>query len=629
MEEIRDFKPYRRLLLDNKNRPIDKYSTIDEPGVAEYYFDEVHIMNQASLQVRDTNASIKMDIRQLVGDRSGLLHIHQNQHLTAEYKPGVRQAFLSGINLIIDYNGEILLPGISYAYGKGINMLDKYPEKRSIQVFGTLTGVLDIILAFETLLYLGPQARTASLNTDGTTSKQTEGHTQFGTMDLRGLSTLNMAPNVPLLGLFSTVDVRYKATISAESVHVVVRTLNIEAGASLVTSAIDRPLDNLDNLKGQGTSHNSYPTGAGHASRGGGFYDSDNNILEVSGDYYGSLYKPTTRGSAGGIGSDGTHTYAGGKGGGIINLSVSSHLLVDGTMSSDGSHGSHSGGGSGGTIFVESYNLEGHGLFSVKGGDGVTGGSGGRVSINLNSQTNYHGTYNSNGGSGGTGYMRDGGPGSVYIKDLRFKRPWEEMYLDNNGRIWDHYLILDEPGKSEYFFNVVHMYKNVSLALKEDNSTTKTLTIDKVYGDKSGRIHLKTSQVCYLEQYQSLTKTAVNLWVDSGAKIYLSQLVYIIGQGEIAFRWYGEIIGVQHMRIVPGRVINIGPTAQTSFVRDGKYESGIPGWFLFGSLELGSGATIELPAFMPLKLTVALLVSRHVHGKCNVRKFLFESFWWF
>jgi len=59
---------------------------------------------------------------------------------------------------------------------------------------------------------------------------------------------------------------------------------------------------------------------------------------------------------------------------------------------------------------------------------------------------------------------------------------------------------------------------------------------------------LQADQTCYLEEYQPLTKLPINLWIDNGSRAYLSPLIYILGQGEIALKWNGEMIGVRHIR---------------------------------------------------------------------------------
>lgn len=614
LEDIRKGVAYRRLMLDNFDRPLEKYSTIDEATQTEFYFDEVHIMRKASLQVRDKGIDMFMDIRKLYGDRSGLLHLHNKHQFIVEYEQGIRQALTSGVNFIIDDGGEIILPAISYIYGKGVSMTG-YTESRSVQTYGRFTGVADLILGFETLLYIGQNGHTAMLGSGTYTEKgrtyfykNDDGTTTFGTVDLRAFSTILYAPDKPMLSNIGRVDCRYNATISAESIYLNITTFNIEAGSKVTTSANYRPLDTLDEANGSGlsVSTSDVSTGGGHASKGGALYNqADKTSIREGGGYYGSMYMPDLRGSRGGS----SLNSPGGKGGGVIDLKVTKHLLVDGELSSDGSDGGTlAGGGSGGSIYTESYNLEGHGVVSVNGGNGGSGGAGGRISIHLETEIYFHGSYDNLGGSGRNGYLSDGGPATVYIKDTRNGRSYEQLHLDNNKRTWDHYVVLDEQGKTDYYFDELHLFKNVTLQLKEDG-INRTLTVIKVEGDKSARYHGRKNHVAYLEEYRSLMKTPINLWIDEGSVVYLSPLVYILGQGEIAFRWYGEIVGVRHLRIVPGRKINIGQMARTSFLDSGVYKQGIAGWFRFASLEEGAEAVMELPSPMELKLTVGFLVS--------------------
>lgn len=616
LEDKRKGVAYRRLQLDNAGRSIEKYSTIEEDSQTDFYFEELQLMNQASLHIRDTGTAVFTDVRQLIGDRSGLLHIHANQRYVAEYEEGVRQAFTSGINMIIDEEGEIILPTNTYVYGTGVTF-SSYPEHRSVQIFGRITGVSNFICGFETVVYIGEKGHTAMLG-DGTYTdkgktylkKDDDGKTTFGSVDLRALSGIKYAPDVPMLSSVGRIDCRYNSFISAESIFINTSTLNVEAGSEITVSATDRPLDTLDEMTGRGMDFvvnvSDVATGGGHGSAGGGIYDqTDKTVILEGGEYHGGLYTPLSRGSAGGDGLE----EEGGKGGGVIELNVGTELYIDGEIKADGSNGeSMTGGGSGGSIYIKSNDLEGHGKISVGGGDGGCGGSGGRISLNLDTEINFNGKYNPLGGSGQQGYMSDGGPGGVYIKDVRNSRTYEQLHLDNNKRTWDHYFILDEPGKTNYFFNDIYMFNNVSLQLKDGDSVSRELDVDKFYGDKTSRFHLKGNHIAYLEYVQSLTKTPINLWVDEGGTAYLSRLVYMLGIGEIAFRWNGEIIGTRHLRIVPGRMISIGQMARTSFVENGVKTEGVAGWFRFASLEEGAEAVMVLPPPMGLKLTVGTIV---------------------
>ena len=116
-----------------------------------------------------------------------------------------------------------------------------------------------------------------------------------------------------------------------------------------------------------------------------------------------------------------------------------------------------------------------------------------------------------------------------------------------------------------------------------------------------------------MEEFQPLTKLPINLWIDESSKAFLSPLIYILGEGEIALKWNGEMINVRHIRIIPGRVISIQNRAKTSMIQNGTLVSGMAGSFQFASMELGAKAVMELPPPMPLLLTVSILVSKSEH----------------
>ena len=69
---------------------------------------------------------------------------------------------------------------------------------------------------------------------------------------------------------------------------------------------------------------------------------------------------------------------------------------------------------------IRAYNLEGHGILQSIGGNGVAGGSGGRIAVILETEIYYFGSFEALGGDGDeTGNLTSGGPGSVYIRDKR------------------------------------------------------------------------------------------------------------------------------------------------------------------------------------------------------------------
>lgn len=273
LQDTRSAKIYKRLLLDNQNRPHDKYATIDE-SFTDHYFDEVHLFNQASVHLADDSRNTVLEIDNVYGDGTGLIHLHKNQVLKVEYKPSVRNAFITGVNFITDADSEVYFPSIVYVYGNGV-FLEGQTESRSMAIFGRLTGIADLVLGFETLLYFGDDAHTASIDATTETygSIDSAGTVTFGTLDLRSFSEIKYAPDQNVLQKIAQIDARYQSVISAESITIQTGVLNIEAGATLTSSAIYRPHDSLDDVLGEGQSFSgnvSVGTGGGYATSGGG-----------------------------------------------------------------------------------------------------------------------------------------------------------------------------------------------------------------------------------------------------------------------------------------------------------------------------------------------------------------------
>ena len=105
------------------------------------------------------------------------------------------------------------------------------------------------------------------------------------------------------------------------------------------------------------SSHGS--SGAGHGGNGGrGRHQSRVGLA------YGHLYEPEHFGCRGGG--------SGGLGGGIIRMSVTGTLQIDGTISCNGGSGQEdrSGGGSGGSIWIDTKLIKGYGTVQANGGDG-------------------------------------------------------------------------------------------------------------------------------------------------------------------------------------------------------------------------------------------------------------------
>ena len=131
--------------------------------------------------------------------------------------------------------------------------------------------------------------------------------------------------------------------------------------------------------------------GAGAGYGGAGSGDMRGNPGGIT---YGSSNAPADAGSAGGNGSSGT---GGGHGGGVVWITASDRVILDGTISANGRPplegglfgGYAAGGGSGGSIWIHtlrffatgSLRVDGGNAGSFMGGLGAGGGGGGRIAV--------------------------------------------------------------------------------------------------------------------------------------------------------------------------------------------------------------------------------------------------------
>lgn len=270
-----------------------------------------------------------------------------------------------------------------------------------------------------------------------------------------------------------------------------------------------------------------------------------------------------------------------------------------------------SGGGSGGSILLIVDELEGHGDMEAMGGAGGKGGSGGRIAAHVSRAHKYHGEWNAYGGAGSDStHLSSGGPGSVYIKDHRDNIVYQVLKIDNNKYHWDQYYVIDETDTS-CTFDELHILNNATVALPGDG-TERKLIAKKVYGDRSGRLHAKQKHTLELERGENqatIMKCPINLWLDDGAKAYLATITYIVGTGDVAFWFNGEIISVMDLRIMPERKVEVGTNAMTSSLVRNVYQPGTPGEFILAAFELGSKCIIDFPPPMGTKFSIVEIVS--------------------
>jgi len=185
----------------------------------------------------------------------------------------------------------------------------------------------------------------------------------------------------------------------------------IQAGGGITADALGASAG-----QGSGAGHNGSSiayacSGAGHGGNGG----SSISNSASGGSAYDSQTSPASPGSGGGSYYFGAST--GGAGGGVIPLTVTGLLQVDGVISANGTNGSGEGGGggSGGAIKITAGTLAGTGAIRASGGAGVDsvggGGAGGCIAIYPTTDL-FTGMLSAFGGGGAIW----GGAGSIYVQ---------------------------------------------------------------------------------------------------------------------------------------------------------------------------------------------------------------------
>ena len=287
---------------------------------------------------------------------------------------------------------------------------------------------------------------------------------------------------------------------------------------------------------------------------------------------YGSYVRPHDAGSGGG----GT---GGGRGGGVIELKVGSALHLDGEIVARGADasGGDGGGGSGGSIFITAMNFSGHGNVSVEGGRGRGagyGGSGGRMAVKVIWQRDFAGLYKAFGGVGGAKHadksVGNAAAGTVYYTSSgsltgrefvntsagpAYKDDRRSLVVDNVRRTSTLATALarDDAAVDTFQLDTVDILHDALLQMVPPDGR---LTVHRLRGDRSGRLHLLAGQRAYVEYVPSevgYTVAPVSYVVDPDAELVLPSTVILIGTQTVI---RGLLTNVHNLSVAQGSQVN-------------------------------------------------------------------------
>ena len=568
IREKKNKRPYTSLIIDNRDQNWNTFVTLDE-SKDNYDFHEVILRGGAAIQLlKQPQIHQTLNIDFLSGDNSGLIHVHANQTVTLSELTPARMP----ISVKVDKEGLMLLPHSVIIVGN---------RPYSIELSGTILGIRNMEVARDRHVKFYERA-SLGIGTDIIDYKVSEGTLEFGSLILHSSSQFIIDDTKTIKIIADKIDVKYNASLISFSLSLTVSRLHVEIGGRIDCSGENEVIQTKAS-----TSNLSIGTGAGHGSDGG------KGAAGQSGLYYGSLYNPSQRGQNGGAGPQGSR---GGFGGGNLFIKVGTRFINDGIITVSGGNapvGSNAGGGSGGSIKVITNSYRGFGMITVRGGRSggsrAGSGSGGRIAVYCKTGILYRGTYEA---SGGTAEIH-GGPGTIFLQDLKYKRVFKQLRFGNRKGENLVYVTLHESNLTEYIFSEVVIEQRTAVRLKEDGER-RMLKVDKLTGDGTGYIFVGENHTFYLQGstgHGGVSRPPVNLKIDGNGTAVLDSSVYIVSDSTAspdghALTFNGRIVGMQHLFLTKERKVMVGGKSQTAYYINGSLINSLPGRFILATLEV-------------------------------------------
>ena len=576
IKEVKGKRPYTRVTVDNRDRNWNAFVTLNEKQTT-YDFNEVVLRGGAAIQMQQQPQIHRtLNIGLLSGDRSGLIHVHQNQTVILQEKTPSRLPS----SIYVAEGGLMLVP-------QNVIVVGRRPY--AIESRGVILGMrnIDVTSGRAVKFYSSAVLGIGTSRDDFTGSK---GTFEFGSLTLHSSSLLVIDDISPVKISAGNIDLKFSSSFISSSLSLTVSRLHVEVGGRLDCSGGNAVIG----IK-SGSSTLSTGTGAGHGSNGG---EGSNG---QSGIYYGSLYYPTESGRNGGPGPQGIR---GGRGGGSLSITVGTRLIVDGVMTVAGGNApsrSDAGGGSGGSVYVETNSYRGYGMINVRGGDSggslAGSGAGGRIAIYTKTRNLFRGMYEASGGSGTA--RKHGGPGTIYLEDIRYKQEYKELRFGYREGENLAYVTLHEHNITDYVFSEVVIERRTAVRL-EQSGEPRSLTVGKLTGDGTGYIYVGQNHTLNLQGSigeGGVSRPAVNLNVDTKGKVLLDTLLYVVGDGVSspdgnALTVSGRIVGMHHLFVTRRRKVVFKAEMETANYINHTLQVSPPGTFVLGTVEIQDGGQL-------------------------------------
>lgn len=579
IEDNKNRIPTRNVIVDNQGRAsVTKPTTVLTNNVNnDVTLDELKIQGPSSVSFYNKNkvGGLEMEISviKLTADTKGEIVIQANQVMFSETSESQETSYTLRTNLIIQEAGLFVTASKLFVDGA------------ELTVSGRLMNVRDFTLETGSRVTFSKQSQTGVyLKTFGSVFLSLPGTQLFGSLTLKSGSTFSAPENLRVQA--ADIMVKNGVVIRVKDLEITAATLNLERGTIISANGVS------SGGHGAGSSSSNVGSGGSYASPGG------NNHEDKT---YGSLLKPQDSGSEGGAGS---HAETGGKGGGVIIIKATL-LQLDGKMTvngGDGNESSNAGGGSGGSIYLEVDNLAGKGEIIADGGRGDGSGScgsGGRIGIFLKSRHTYRGSIRSASLNCGSA-DRNGGPGTMFISQVKNKRTYTRLVLDNRFSNQDTFVTLKE-NQLEYEFDEIALRGGACLQLSKKPNVHQTLSVGLLSGDRSGFIHVHRNQTVIISE-KTPARVPASFKVDEGGLVVVPHRTIIVGQRRYSIESRGTILGMRNMELTRDRVVKFYETSILGIGKNRRDFTGSERVLEFGSLILHSSSILVIDDVDQIKI---------------------------
>lgn len=559
---------------DNRLKYSPAPTLIEDPPRERYEFDEMEITGSTYTWIYHPVGVklVQLIAHKFIGDKTGQLHIRENQKVWVEYIESVSNKTEAPVSYIIDDGAEIVFPSEVHIHGTNSTFA------------GLMTGVHNLYIEDNAWAEFKTTGNTALLENGVYFRETTPGHFIWDQLHMKKGGTAGFLDiKNDLLVETSEIKVKYQGNLYMNKAKINSTYSWIESEGIFHLNG-----HGYESATGPGAGHTNSSgvgSGAGHGGYGGGSDPTD------APKPYGSIFSPREPGSGGGNGGG-----VGGNGGGVLHWITSHYFELHGLLALQGTNGEGTGaaGGSGGSLLIESMNFTGHGVIDTAGGNGTGsggGGAGGRAAIHCEWRYTFGGTFENHGGiseSNATYSSHAGAAGTTFVKNN--KRPLEYrilkympgssvayfevdhryIHMDNNGIASPVATMIMENETKLYEFNETQVDGYTRVLFYHPADSQVGVVIHRFLGDRTGQVHIRSNQTVYVEYVESesnVTEAPVSYIIDEGAEVVFPTEVHLQG---INTTQDGMITGVHHLYVEDGCTLTVSSTAQTAQIENEK-----------------------------------------------------------